>query len=207
MKTVWITLSIAAFITSAIIFQEHTQDIINSIKGLGFIAPILFLLFYCLATILLLPTLVLTLAGGALFGPFWGYLFNLIGATLGAACAFCISRHLANDWLASQKGPKLHQLIAGVERKGWQFVALLRLIPVIPFSLVNYGLGMTRIKFSHYLITTLIFLSPAELIYTYCGYVGMDALRNPISFYKNASILILLGLSLLILLYKFLKRS
>ncbi|KTD24567.1 MULTISPECIES: TVP38/TMEM64 family protein [Legionella] len=198
---------VVILITSAIIFQEKAPIILSSIKELGWLAPILFLLIYCLATILLLPTMVLTLAGGALFGPLFGTLFNLMGATLGAACAFCISRHLAIDWLAAKRGPKLNKLISGVERRGWQFVALLRLLPIVPFNLVNYGLGITQIKFSHYILTTFIFLTPAEIIYTYCGHAGMDALTHPTPFYKNASIVVLCGLAIAFLLFKFFKYS
>ncbi|WP_232220416.1 VTT domain-containing protein [Legionella tunisiensis] len=64
---------------------------------------------------------------------------------------------MATDWFASRRGPKINKLISGVERSGWQFVALIRLIPIIPFNLVNYGLGLTQIKFRHYVITTFIF--------------------------------------------------
>lgn len=205
MKTLCIVLTIVAFIICATIFQEKVPLILNSIKDLGWLAPVLFLLLYCLASILLLPTMVLTLAGGAIFGPLLGTLLNLTGATLGAACAFCISRHLAIDWLAAKRGPKINKLISGVERSGWQFVALLRLIPIIPSSLVNYGLGITRIKFSHFVMTTFVFLIPAEVIYTYCGHAGMDALIHPTTFYKSAGILILVGIGLVFLLIKLFK--
>jgi uncharacterized membrane protein YdjX (TVP38/TMEM64 family) len=193
------------FITCAAIFQENAPLILNKIKGLGWLAPVFFLLLYCLATILLLPTLVLTLAGGALFGPLLGAIFNLIGATLGAACAFCISRYLAIDWGSSYDKSKLSKLIAGVERGGWQFAALLRLVPIVPFNLVNYGLGMTRIRFRSYLITTFVFLAPAEIVYTYCGYASRDVLSQPSSFYKISSILILLGTTALIVIGKLLR--
>ena len=169
-------------------FQHNAPAIINWTKTLGFMAPVFFLLLYCLATILLLPTMVLTLAGGALFGPIVGTLFNLLGATLGAACAFCISRYLVFDWLVSKNNARMDKLIMGVEGRGWQFVALLRLIPIIPFNLVNYGLGITRIKFSHYLITTIIFLIPAEIIFTYCGHAGMGILTHPQEFYKGTGL-------------------
>lgn len=205
MKTLWVALTIVAFIACAAVFQENAPVILNNIKGLGWLAPFLFLLLYSLATILLLPTMVLTFAGGALFGPVFGTFFNLIGATLGAACAFTISRHLTIDWLTPHDKPRLNKLIAGVERGGWQFAALLRLIPIIPFNLVNYGLGMTHIKFSHYVLTTFIFLAPAEIIYTYCGYASMDMLRNPAPFYKNASLLVLLGLVVFALILKLVK--
>ncbi|MCC5014211.1 MULTISPECIES: TVP38/TMEM64 family protein [unclassified Legionella] len=205
MKTLGIVFAIAAFIACAWIFQQNAPLVLSYIKDLGWLAPVLFVLFYCLATILLLPTMVLTFAGGALFGPVLGVLFNLIGATAGAACAFCISRHLATNWFTSRRGPKINKLISGVERSGWQFVGLIRLIPIIPFNLVNYGLGLTQIKFRHYVITTFIFLTPGEIIYTYCGHAGMDALTHPTPFYKSSSIITLIILGFLLLTFKLFK--
>ncbi|KTD15219.1 putative integral inner membrane protein [Legionella hackeliae] len=191
-----------AFIASAYFFQQNAPIILHSIKNLGWLAPVLFLLIYCIATVLLLPTMVLTLAGGALFGPLFGTLLNLLAATLGAACAFYISRYWAIDWLAKKRSPRIHKLITGVEKSGWQFVALLRLVPIIPFSLVNYGLGLTQIKFSHYVITTFIFLMPAEIVYTYCGYAGMGVLTQQAPFYKNSSVFLLVILGLLFISIK-----
>ncbi len=188
-------------------FQKHSLEIIQWIDDLGWIAPVLFIITYCLATILLLPTMVLTLAGGAIFGPVIGTMLNLIGATLGAACAFLITRHLLHDWIAQKKGPRINKLIAGVDERGWLFVAILRLFPIIPFNLVNYGLGITGIRFRLYLITTFIFLIPAEIIYTYFGYAGMDALTNRGQIYKNGGIL-LSGLAIIFLcVVKLVKRK
>ncbi len=206
MKIFCFALAIAIIAVCALLFQHNASAIITWTNTLGLIAPVFFLLLYCLATILLLPTMVLTLAGGALFGPIVGTVFNLLGATLGATCAFCISRHLVFDWLAAKKNVRLSNLIAGVEGRGWQFVALLRLVPIIPFNLVNYGLGITRIKFSHYLVTTVVFLIPAEIIFTYCGYAGMDILTHPQELYKSTSLILLPGLGILLIVYTLLKR-
>lgn len=191
-------LALTFLIISAILFHQHSLEIIDWIDDLGWLAPVLFIVLYCLATLLLLPTMVLTLAGGAIFGPIFGTFLNLLGATCGAALAFLISRHWLYDWCARKKGEKLNRLIAGVDQRGWFFVALLRLFPIIPFNLVNYGLGITGITFRVYLITTAIFLIPAEIIYTYFGYAGMDALANPGPFYKHGGIL-LSGLAILFL--------
>lgn len=188
-------------------FQKHSLEIIHWINDLGWLAPVLFLITYCLATLMLLPTMVLTLAGGALFGPVIGTILNLFGATWGAACAFLITRHLLYDWFDKKKGERINKLIAGVDQRGWLFVAVLRLFPIIPFNLVNYGLGVTGIKFRLYLITTFIFLIPSEIIYTYFGYAGMDALSTPGPIYKNGGIL-LSGLAILFLcVVKLVKRK
>lgn len=189
--------------TSAFLFQKYSQEIMSWVEQLGWFAPILFLVIYCLASIILLPTMVLTLAGGALFGPFFGTLLNLLGATWGAACSFLIARYLLSDWFSRKKGVKLSKLINQAEQKGWLFVALLRLVPVVPFHMVNYGLGVTAIKFRTYLITTFIFLIPAEMIYTYFGYAGMELLSQQESFNKNKC-LILFGIAIISLfVFKF----
>jgi uncharacterized membrane protein YdjX (TVP38/TMEM64 family) len=187
--------------------HQYAPEIIAWINKLGWLGPILFLITYCLATILLLPTMILTLAGGAIFGPVFGTILNLFGATLGAACAFLITRHLLYDWFNQKKGDKLNRLINGVEKRGWLFIALLRLFPIIPFNLVNYGLGITNIKFSLYLILTFIFLIPAEIIYTSFGYAGMDVLSHSGTIYKNGGIIlsgcIILGISIV----KYMKKT
>jgi uncharacterized membrane protein YdjX (TVP38/TMEM64 family) len=197
-KTICFILALAALITCALLFQNHSLEIIAWINELGWLAPVLFIIIYCISTILFLPTMVLTLAGGALFGPIIGTVLNLIGATFGAACSFLITRHLLFNWFTRKRGNRLNKLIAGVDQKGWIFVAFLRLFPIIPFNLVNYGLGVTGIKFRLYLIITFIFLIPAEIIYTYFGYAGMDALSKPTHFYKNGGI-ILSGLAIIFL--------
>lgn len=189
-KLFFIILVLATLITSAFFFQKHSTEIIAWVNQLGWIAPLLFLAIYCLATVLFLPTMVLTLAGGAIFGPLFGTVLNLFGATLGAACCFLITRHLISDWFSKKKGAKLSKLIHDVDQKGWSIVALLRLFPVIPFNVVNYGLGVTGLRFRTYLLTTFVFLIPAEIIYTYCGYAGMDALSKQGTFYRNGGIII-----------------
>lgn len=205
-KTISFIFALVALITCALAFQKHSLEIISWINELGWLAPVLFLVIYSLATVMLLPTMVLTLAGGAIFGPVIGTVLNLVGATVGAAFAFLITRHLIYDWFSKKRGERINKLIAGVDQKGWMFVAFLRLFPIIPFNLVNYGLGITGIKFRLYLLTTFVFLIPAEIIYTYFGYAGMDALLKPGHFYRNGGI-ILSGLAILFLcIVKLIKR-
>jgi uncharacterized membrane protein YdjX (TVP38/TMEM64 family)/rhodanese-related sulfurtransferase len=136
------------------------------------------MLVYALAAVLFLPGSVLTLAGGALFGPVLGTFYNLTGATLGATLAFLIARYLASDWVAKKAGGRVKQLINGVEGEGWRFVAFVRLVPLFPFNLLNYALGLTRLKFSHYLIATYVFMLPGAIAYTYLGYAGREAVAG-----------------------------
>src|SRR5580704_1030766 len=97
-KTICFILTLIAVIVCAWFFQKHYLEIIDWINNLGWLAPILFLILYTLASLMFLPTMVLTLAGGAIFGPVIGTLLNLVGATFGAAFSFLITRHLMNGW-------------------------------------------------------------------------------------------------------------
>lgn len=145
------------------------------VQGMGGWGRLAYIGLYALATVLFLPGSVLTLVGGALFGPLWGTLINLTGATLGATLAFLISRYLASDWVRGRSGGFLKQLIEGVEGEGWRFVAFTRLVPLFPFNLLNYALGLTRIRLSHYVIASYICMLPGALAYTYLGYAGREA--------------------------------
>jgi uncharacterized membrane protein YdjX (TVP38/TMEM64 family) len=141
----------------------------------GIAGPLLFLAIYALGTVLFLPGSLLTLAGGALFGPVLGTVLNLTGATLGAALAFLIARHLAAERVARGAGGRLGPLVRGVEAEGWRFVAFVRLVPLFPFNLINYALGLTRIPFLPYLLATWVCMLPGALAYTYLGYAGREA--------------------------------
>ncbi|HSJ47786.1 MAG TPA: TVP38/TMEM64 family protein, partial [Gammaproteobacteria bacterium] len=148
------------------------------VQSAGLAAPLLFMLVYAIAAVFFLPGSVLTLAGGALFGPVLGTFYNLTGATLGALLAFLVARYLASDWVAQRAGGRLKQLIAGVEAEGWRFVAFTRLVPLFPFNLLNYALGLTRIRLWHYLLATYVCMLPGAFAYTYLGYAGREAVAG-----------------------------
>lgn len=169
---------LGAGIILAIVYREQFDAAALEawINDAGVLAPIVFMLVYALATVLFLPGSVLTLAGGALFGPVLGTFYNLTGATLGAVLAFLISRYLASAWVEEKTGGKVKQLINGVESEGWRFVAFVRLMPLFPFNLLNYALGLTQIPLLHYVIASYVFMLPGAVAYTYIGYVGREAI-------------------------------
>ncbi len=156
-------------------------------------APLVFILIYSVAAVLFLPGSVFTLAGGVIFGPFYGVIYNLIGATTGAALSFLVARYLASDFVMAKAGGKLKQLINGVEAEGWRFVAFTRLVPLFPFNLLNYAFGLTRIRFTEYVIATFIFIIPGAIAYTYLGHAGREALSGGDDLIKT----ILIALALL----------
>ncbi len=154
------------------------ESLIAWVGQLGWVAPLVFIACYAIATVFFLPGLIFTLAGGVLFGPLFGTLYNLTGATIGATLAFITSRYIAHDWAAQRTGKRLRQLVEGVEEEGWRFVAFVRLVPLIPFNLLNYALGLTGIRLSHYIITSFIFMAPGGAAYTYLGYAGREVAGN-----------------------------
>lgn len=158
------------------------------VEGAGAAGPLLFMGLYAVATVLFLPGAVITLAGGALFGPLWGTLWNLTGATVGAALAFLMTRHLGADWVARRAGPRLQRLNEGVASEGWRFVAFVRLVPLLPFNLLNYALGLTRIPFVTYLLATWVFMLPGAFAYTWIGHAGREALSGGDGLLRNVTI-------------------
>jgi len=151
------------------------------IAAAGVWAPLLFVLLYTAGTLLFLPGTVFALVAGALFGPVWGLILNLTGATLGATGAFLIARHLASDWVRRRTGPRLERFIRGIEAEGWRFVAFVRLVPLFPFNLTNYALGLTRIGLLPYVVTSLLCMVPGALAYTWLGHAGRSALAGDAS--------------------------
>ena len=174
---VGVLLVLVAGIVLAVLYRDKfdVAALERWIEDAGIWAPLLFMAVYAVAAVLFLPGSVLTLAGGALFGPVTGTFYNLTGATIGATLAFLIARYLASDWVADKAGGRLKQLINGVEGEGWRFVAFTRLVPLFPFNLLNYALGLTRIRLSHYLLATYTCMLPGAIAYTYLGYAGREA--------------------------------
>lgn len=171
---------VVAGIAAAVIYRDalSAESLEQWVTGFGAAGPLVFMLIYALGTALFLPGSVITLAGGALFGPVWGTLYNLTGATLGATLAFLIARYLAGSWVEQKSGGRIKQLKNGVEAEGWYFVAFVRLVPLFPFNVLNYALGLTRIKLSHYVIASYVCMLPGTLAYTYLGYVGREAVAG-----------------------------
>jgi uncharacterized membrane protein YdjX (TVP38/TMEM64 family)/rhodanese-related sulfurtransferase len=158
------------------------------VESAGVAGPLVYIALYAAATVLFLPGAVITLAGGALFGPVWGTLWNLGGATLGAALAFLIARYLGSDWVSRRAGPRLQRLNDGVAGEGWRFVAFVRLVPLFPFNLLNYALGLTRIRFTTYVLSSAVFMLPGALAYTWLGHAGRQALGGDEGMVRNGLI-------------------
>jgi uncharacterized membrane protein YdjX (TVP38/TMEM64 family)/rhodanese-related sulfurtransferase len=184
MRRVLPRLALALLLVAAIAWVAVHREQINLetldswLASLGPWAPIGYVIIFALATVAFAPGAIFSLVGGALFGPVWGSLWNLLGATLGATLAFLVARYIAGDWVRHKAGRLLKRLIDGVDAEGWRFVAFVRLVPLFPFNLSNYVLGLTRIPVHHYIVATFVCMVPGAVAYTWLGHAGRGALTG-----------------------------
>ncbi len=178
-------LSVAAIILAGMLWLlfNHQRLEIEAlaawVSGFGMLAPLIFIATRTVGAAILVPGSLMALTAGALFGPVEGAIYNLAASTLGAMFAFLIARYLASDFIAGRLGDgRLARFVTGVEAEGWRFVAFTRLVPLFPYNLLNYAYGLTRIKFSHYTIASLICMIPGDVAYTYLGFAGREALAG-----------------------------
>jgi uncharacterized membrane protein YdjX (TVP38/TMEM64 family) len=142
--------------------QLTAEAVTAWVERSGMWGPAVFIGIYMIAPALFLPGSILTLAGGALFGPLTGALLSLTGATIGATVAFLIARYLAAEWVERRVSGRLQEIKEGVEREGWRFVAFVRLVPLFPFNLLNYALGLTRLSVQTFALTSFITMAPGR---------------------------------------------
>lgn len=140
------------------------------VNGLGVWGAVAFVAGYAIATVAFVPGSLLTLAAGAIFGLVKGTVVVFIGASIGASGAFLLARHVARQAIERriQDRPKFRAVDRAIGHEGLKIVTLLRLSPIFPFNLLNYGLGLTRVRFVDYLIACLGML-PGTFLYVYYG--------------------------------------
>jgi len=140
-------------------------------RGTGGAGVAMFFAAYIIATVVLLPGSLLTLAAGFAYGPVWGLAIASPASVAGATCAFLLGRTVLRDWAARKVGasPRARAIDAAVEREGFKLVLLLRLSPLIPFSLLNYALSLTRVRPAAYVLASFLGMLPATALYVYLG--------------------------------------
>ena len=141
------------------------------ISDLGPWAPFWFIIIYIIACLTFFPGFILTMGAGILFGVGKGTLYVSIGATIGAACAFLISRYLARRWVLQRfaRNPKFRAIDDAVANEGWKIVGLIRLSPVFPFIPMNFIFGLTKIPFWQFFFATWLGILPVCTLFVYLG--------------------------------------
>lgn len=130
-----------------------------------------FAVTYVVASVLLLPASILTLAAGFLFGLPLGVALVSVSSVAGAAAAFLVGRFLARDWVARQieRSVRFRALDMATRHEGFVIVFLARLSPLFPFNLLNYGLSLTAVSFRDFVVASWIGMLPATVLYVYVG--------------------------------------
>jgi len=143
--------------------QESLSDFLRTA---GFSAPLVFVFVYAAGVCLFVPGTLLTALGAAIFGPYWGFLYVWIGAMIGASAAFWLGRTLGREFAASLIGDRLKKYDNAMERNGFATVLYLRLI-YFPFTAMNFGMGLTRVRFRDYFSGTGLGIIVGTFIFTF----------------------------------------
>lgn len=167
-------IALLVFIAAAIyvVRSTHVKDLLtrdvlgNFLETAGIWAPSIFIIIYTVGVCLFVPGTVLTILGAAIFGPYWGFLYVWIGAMAGASVAFWIGRTLGRDFAASLIGEGLKKYDDAIERNGFATVLYLRLV-YFPFTPMNFGMGLTKVRFQDYFFATGLGIIVGTFIFTF----------------------------------------
>ena len=167
-------LILAAFLIMAIYVMRFTpvkgyltaEELGHFLDRAGIWAPVVYMLIYVFGVCLFVPGTLLTGLGAAIFGAYWGFLYVWVGAMLGASAAFFIGRTLGREFAASLIGDKLKKYDDAIERNGFATVLYLRLI-YFPFTPMNFGMGLTKVRFWDYFTGTGLGIIVGTFVFTF----------------------------------------
>jgi uncharacterized membrane protein YdjX (TVP38/TMEM64 family) len=152
-------------------FAVWLWDALAWIDSLGTAGPLALGLVYIVGCVLMFPCFILTVGAGALFGVVTGFITVSLSSTLGATAAFLIGRYFARSFVARRIAsyPRFRAVDRVIANAGWRIVGLLRLSPVFPFNVLNYGFGVTSVSLHEYVLASWIGMMPGTLLYVYAG--------------------------------------
>ena len=180
-----LTVLVGAWLAAPMALIDTLVSVRAWIAEAGPWGPVVYMLAYAIAVVLLVPGSLLALSAGLAYGP-WGLPLAVLAATAGAALAFLIGRYLAGEWLRKLINRRLllRAVESAVTEGGWRFVGLVRLSPLLPFSLLNYYFGITRISFRQYLSGTLLGILPGTSVNVLLASAGyaytLGGMRHPL---------------------------
>lgn len=169
-----VSLLVAGGLLGALLFlpvNHWALVLIEWIRGTGAVGASVYGLTYILATLLLAPGSVLTAGAGFVYGPLWGTLFVSPVSVLASTIAFLLGRSFARSWVSRRMEghPRFAAIDEAIGESGFKIVSLLRLSPLFPFNLLNYALGLTRVRMRDYVLASFIGMLPGTFLYVYLG--------------------------------------
>ncbi|HEX8701197.1 MAG TPA: TVP38/TMEM64 family protein [Myxococcaceae bacterium] len=172
-RTVLWVLGAAAVVAALVLLpvNQWLLSLIERIQGMGALGAAVFVVAYVAATVLLLPGSILTLGAGFAYGPVYGTLLVMLASNLGANAAFLLGRTVMRERISRRIAgdARFSAVDAAVGAQGFRVVLLLRLSPLFPFNLLNYALGLTRVRQRDYALASLLGMFPGTLLYVYLG--------------------------------------
>jgi len=181
----WIAAALAAVAlivaTRVLPVESWLRGFQGWVTGKGAAGALAFGAVYVVTSLLFVPGSLLTLGAGLIFGFLRGLVLVSLASTTAAALAFLIARYVARERVQrlAERNPKFGAIDRAVGQEGWKVVALLRLSPLVPFSLSNYLYGLTRLRFGPYVLTSWIAMMPGTVLYVYLGAAGAAAVSGP----------------------------
>lgn len=150
------------------------------VERLGARGPVAFGALYVVGALLLIPGSPLTLVAVALFGPLTALILVSVGSTVGAALAFLLARTLARGPVErlARRYPRFGAIDRAVAEDGWRVVVLLRLSPIVPYTVINYLFGLTGVRFWPYVLASWLGMLPGTAAYVYLAYLGVVGLGD-----------------------------
>jgi len=199
------------FVIAIVLLFKYTpiRDYISAtklqqfIQSFGFWAPLVYIIIYTIGPTLMFPGSILSLAGGLAFGPIWGTIYTVLGATIGACGAFWVARIMGRGFVEKLAKGKLKTFDDSAAEHGIQVMLFLRLVPLFPFNVLNYAAGLSKIRFMDYLIGTLVGIIPGTFAYVYLG----SSLTNILSWQFLSAVALFVVITVVITLIKRRKRK
>ncbi len=160
--------------------RDWLGDFESNIQSFGAFGPVMMAALYIVCTVFLVPGSAISIAAGTLFGLKTGLITVLVGANLGALCAFLLARGVLREKVKSWSlaAPKFQILDRAIEREGFNIVLLTRLSPLFPFVWLNYFLGLTAVRTREYAAANLIGMLPGALLYVWLGAAARGVLAE-----------------------------
>jgi len=166
------------------------QSMKNYICSFGALAPVMYIFMFTVVPLTLFPDAILAVASGLIFGVWFGTIYTVIGAACGGTLSFFLSRLYGRGIVEKLAKGKIKWFDEGVEKRGFIFILILRFIPLIPFDVISYGAGLSKIKYKDFLLSTVIGVIPGVWVYTNLG--DKSAHLFSTQFFEAVTILILL---------------
>lgn len=146
-----------------------TIELQHALEAAGLMAPLAFVVLYATLTVLLVPGSIGSIAAGAVFGPLWGSVLTVLGATAGATAAFVVARRAGRARIAPRLGPKGRRVDRWLADNALLAMLAVRLVPLVPFNIANYAAGISPIGLRTYVVTTAVGIVPGTVAFVVLG--------------------------------------